>query len=260
MTVVIMTDLEGVSGVSLDTQMDGEGYLYACDRLIADTNAAIAGCFDGGAERVFIVDGHGSGENMDASKIDPRAQKLSIPDWMERTRRGEVDLYMEVGAHAKPGTLNAFLDHVQSSVKWFEYTINGVSYGEIAQGAIFCGAFDVPFVMVSGDRAACDEAKGLLGDVVCAEVKYGVGRNRAQCLENDVAEEKIRTAAQHAMKLYGKAKPFKLPMPLDIELVHTRSDYCDETMVRHPEFERLDARKVRRVVEKIEYYGDILFW
>lgn len=263
MTVVLMTDLEGISGVndiSMIADEEGEGYRYACERLIADSNAAISGCFDGGADRVLVIDGHGSATNMDASKLDPRAEKVSIAQWIEETRAGKVDLFMEIGAHAKPGTLNGFLDHVQSSAKWFEYTINGKSCGELAQGALFMGAFGVPFVMVSGDEAACAEAQALLGTVECAVVKEGIGRNRADCLENETAEKRIYAAAREAMKLYGVAKPYTLPMPLDIRLTHMRTDYCDDTMQRHPEFTRLDARTAQRIVEKIESYSDLLFW
>lgn len=258
-----MTDLEGISGVddiSMITDESGEGYRRACERLIADTNAAVAACFDGGARRVLVIDGHGAAHNMDASKLDPRAEKVTVAQWMEATRAGEADLFMEIGAHAKPGTLNGFLDHVQSSVKWFEYTINGKSYGELAQGGLFMGAFGVPFVMVSGDEAACAEARALLGNIECAVVKKGIGRNRADCLDNETAEKRIYTAAREAMKLHGIAKPLTLPMPLTIRLTHTRTDYCDDTMQRHPEFTRLDARTAERIVEKIESYSDLLFW
>ena len=53
MTVVIMTDLEGISGVDDISMIDesGEGYRFACAQLMKDTNAAVAGCFDGGATR-----------------------------------------------------------------------------------------------------------------------------------------------------------------------------------------------------------------
>ena len=263
MTVVLMTDLEGISGVndiSMITDEEGAGYRYACERLIADTNAAVSGCFDGGATRVLVIDGHGAAHNMDASKLDPRAEKVDVAQWIALTRAGEADLFMEIGAHAKPGTQNGFLDHVQSSVKWFEYTINGKSYGELAQGGLFMGAFGVPFVMVSGDEAACEEARSLLGTVECAVVKKGIGRNRADCLEDNIAEERIYTAAYNAMKLSDTARPLTMAMPLDIRLTHTRTDYCEETMQRHPEFARLDARTTQRIVQKIESYSDLLFW
>lgn len=261
MTVLLMSDIEGMSGVDTVDQMEGEGYIYACRRLEADLNAAIAGCFDGGATRVIYVDGHGTGINLDPANVDPRAEKMAGRDWQEEVRAGKVDLYMEVGVHAMAGTANAFLEHTQSSLKWFEYTINGKKCGEIAQGALFAGAFDVPFVMVSGDTAGCAEAREFLGNnIACAEVKRGIGRNKAECIPNEEAEKLIYEAAKKGMTLKDKVKPYKMCYPLDVKLVHTRTDYCDETMERHPEFDRIDARTARFNVNKIEYYSDVLFW
>ncbi len=263
MTVVIMTDIEGISGVDDISMIDesGEGYRFACAQLMKDTNAAVAGCFDGGATRVLVIDGHGAAHNMDAKKLDPRAEKITVQQWIEVTRAGEVDLFMEIGAHAKPGTQDAFLDHVQSSAKWFEYTINGVSCGELTQGGLFMGAYGVPFVMVSGDEAACAEARALLdGRIACAVVKRGIGRNRAECIGQDEALLRIRRAACEAMKLGKVIPPLRVPTPLDIRLVHMRSDYCDETMERHPDFARLDARTAQRIVQTVESYSDLLFW
>lgn len=258
MNVIIMTDLEGLSGVNNISMMDGEGYKVACERLNADINAAVAGCIDGGAEKVYVIDGHGTGKNIDGSGLDSRCSL--IYDWQDRIKNGEVDAMIVIGAHAKPGTINGFLDHVQSSASWFEYTINGIPYGELAQGAVFCGAYNVPVLMMSGDRAACDEAMQLIPGIVTASVKEGRGRNEADCLPNDEAEALIRKKACEGMAMLGKIQPFKFPLPLTIRLTHYRTDHCDETMKRHPEFTRLDGRTVQRVVDKIESYSDLLFW
>ena len=64
MTVYIITDLEGASGVDrfeMIGEEGTEGHRNAKRRLTADLNAAIAGCFDGGADKVWVLDGHGSG-------------------------------------------------------------------------------------------------------------------------------------------------------------------------------------------------------
>ena len=63
MHIYIITDLEGISAVDSIDMMDenSEGYKLACERLMSDTNAAIEGAFAGGADKVYVVDGHGSG-------------------------------------------------------------------------------------------------------------------------------------------------------------------------------------------------------
>ncbi|MCQ2430705.1 MAG: M55 family metallopeptidase [Clostridia bacterium] len=48
--IVIEADIEGASLVDSIDMMSGEGYVFACGRLAHDLNAAILGCFDGGAD------------------------------------------------------------------------------------------------------------------------------------------------------------------------------------------------------------------
>ena len=106
-----------------------------------------------------------------------------------------------------------------------------------------------------------EEAREFLGnDIATAVVKRGIGRNKAECLPNDEAEKLIYEAAKKGMTLKDKVKPFKMIYPLEVKLVHTRTDYCDATMERHPEFDRIDARTARFTVDKIVNYGDIMFW
>lgn len=262
MKILIMTDLEGISGVNAMEMVSEEGtpgHKFALERLMLDVNAAVEGAFEGGASDVYVVDGHGGGKNFIKEMLHPRAVEPKSVGWQELIRTGEIDAYMEVGVHAMAGTINGFLDHTQSSKSWYNYIVNGRRSGEIAQGAIFVGAFDVPFVMVSGDQAACVEARAFLGDIECAVVKYGIGRNSARLVNLNEALERIKKAAKDSLKLIGKIKPYKPILPLEIKLELCRSDMCDEFMKRCNDVERLDARAVRKLVHKIESYGDILF-
>lgn len=262
MNILIMTDLEGISGIDKIEMVSETGtpeHQFALERLMLDVNAAVAGAFEGGACKVHVVDGHGGGKNFIKEMLDPRAVQLDDASWQEMIRSGRIDAYMEVGVHAMAGTINGFLDHTQSAQSWYNYIVNGRKSGEIAQGAIFAGAFDVPFVMVSGDEAACVEARAFLGDVECAVVKYGVGRNKARLVDLDEAFARIKTAARDSLKLIGKIKPYKPLMPLEIKLELYRSDMCDKIIRRCDDVERLDARTVRKIVHNINCYCDILF-
>jgi D-amino peptidase len=263
MKILIMTDLEGISGVDTMEMVSEVGtpeHRFALERLMLDVNAAVDGAFEGGATKVYVRDGHGGANNFIKEMLDSRAVEAEDSEsWQELIRNGEIDAYMEVGAHAMAGTINGFLDHTQSSKSWYNYIVNGRRSGEIAQGAIFVGAFDVPFVMVSGDQAACVEARAFLGDIECAVVKYGIGRNSARLVNLNEALERIKKAAKDSLKLIGKIKPYKPILPLEIKLELCRSDMCDEFMKRCNDVERLDARAVRKLVHKIESYGDILF-
>ena len=137
--VFIITDLEGISGISRADQItqDSPDYAYSIGRLMADTNAAVAGAFDGGADEVLVVDGHGGGNNFPPDSLDPRAKQCRLST--KEVDFTTVSAFMHVGAHAMAGTLNAFLDHTQSSVRWFDYRINGRSMGEMGQEAVLAG-------------------------------------------------------------------------------------------------------------------------
>ncbi|MBO4406410.1 MAG: M55 family metallopeptidase [Clostridia bacterium] len=258
MKALLMTDLEGISGVdTIDMIFDrGEGYRKAYENLMGDLNAAAAGLFDAGAEEVFAVDGHGGGDNFIFSLLDPRIQVLKGNAWEDAIRSGEVDLYGEIGLHAMAGAPNAFLDHTQNSREWFEYRINGRPSGELAQGAGFAGFFGVPTLLVTGDAAVCEEARYLLGDVAVAAVKYALGRNRASCLPPDQARRLIREAGARAARLVGKIEPLRLHLPLELTFVFQRTDYCENH--RNPGNERIGPRTLLKRVDKVETYMDFM--
>lgn len=258
MNVFIMTDLEGITNVNSITAItDKDDYRLACEELMKDVNAAVDGYFDAGAERVFVFDGHGAGVNFIKEMLDPRAEQLSIENWQSVIINKEVDICAEIGLHAMAGTINGFLDHTQTSLKWFSYHVNSQPRGEVFQGAAFYGAYDIPMVMVSGDVAACKEARELLGDIAIAPVKEGVGRNKAVSLPTEEARKMIYDAAKASVDLKDKIKPYKLALPATVEITFTRSDYC-ESYLEKKEAERIDARTIRKTVDKIVNYHDIM--
>lgn len=253
--VIICTDLEGISLVDTVDMMNGDGYIFACRRLEADLNAAIAGCFDAGADEVWYLDGHGSGKNINAENIDPRAQKI-----LDFNAPGVFDdciAYLEIGLHAKAGTQNAFLDHTQSSANIHDYCINGVPYGEFAQGAAYCGAYGVPFVMVSGDKAVCEEAAALVPGIACAVVKEAVGRNRAVCIDAEEAEQRIRAAACDGVRRANQIPPWTISCPAEIRFHFHHTWFCDSMTEALPHWTRTDGRTLVRTIERVVTYRDL---
>ena len=255
--IYIMTDLEGISGIVSESQVSdtkSDTYGFSLERLMRDVNAAIDGAFEGGASDVYVADGHGGGKNFIAGMLDKRAVQVCSAGDIDFTT---IDGLMQIGAHAMAGTINGFLDHTQSSVSWHDYIVNGRKCGEIAQEGIFLGVYGAPCVMVSGDEAACVEAKQFFGDIECAVVKYGIGRSKARSVDLDEALLKIKSAAKNGMGLIGKIKPYKPLMPLEIIIEYNRADYL-EYNVNRPDVERLDARTLRKMVYEIKNFVDIL--
>lgn len=262
MKIYIITDMEGVSGIWRPEQVQ-EGhpeYEKARRLLCEDVNSAIAGAFDGGATYVVVLDGHGSGGNLILEMLDERAIYETVKNPLEvmPSLDESFDGLIQVGCHAMAGTLNGFLDHTQSSTSWFNLYVNGRKFGEIGQAGAYAGAFGVPVIMVTGDKAACEEARSFFGDIELVAVKEGLGRNRAKCIPPKYAHRMIHDAAMRAVQRVktGVFKPFILKPPIEIVLELCRSDYADEYATR-PGVERLDARTVRKTIENAK---EIYHW
>jgi D-amino peptidase len=266
-SILIATDLEGISGVYTNEAVADTAsptYINTLERLMLNVNAAVAGAFDGGAEQVYVNDGHSSGKNFIEGKLDERAVQIRrYTDCDLHT----IDAMFHIGAHAMAGTLNAFLDHTQSSVAWHDYYINGRRCGEIAQEGVFAAAYGIPYVMMSGDEAACLEAKQFYGNIECVTVKYAIGRNKAKSAfkddaDADLVELAIREAASRSIALIGRIKPIKTIMPMEVRLEYNRADYCDaaayNAAANNSAVERLDARTLRKLVCEIKDFEDLI--
>lgn len=250
MNVLILTDLEGVVGVTTMESVfrDGPGFTEAYANLARDINVAIDGAFAGGATEVQVIDGHGA-RGLDTSLIDPRARCVHVLTYVH----GPYDAMILVGYHAMAGTQNAFLDHTQSSGSWFDYRVNGRSSGEIAQAAMTAAANNAPVILVTGDEAVVAEAHNFFGEIETVAVKRGVGRNSCVSYDHQESRQRIRDAAERAVRRL-KEKPESFPLykpalPAEMLLTFMRADYADEVMKRCPWLERMDARTVRKVFD-----------
>ena len=250
MRIYLLTDMEGVSGICDERQVNEGTSAYAVGQrlLMADVNAAIDGAFAGGASEVVVNDGHGGGFNFILEEMDPRAS-YECPHRSEGimpSLPGAAGMIM-VGQHSRAGTLGGFLDHTQSSLSWFRYFINDVEAGEIAQAAAYAGHYGVPLIMLAGDEAACREAAELCPGLHVAAVKRGLGRQRAHCLHPQRARALIREQAAQAVQDAANLRPWQPSPPITLTLTLCRTDMA-EGLATAPGVERLDARTVRKVV------------
>ena len=260
MNVFIFTDLEGISGVTDIDFMDKENekYTLARDLLCESINLTVEACIDGGADKVYYIDGHAGGGNMYDEKIDSRAEKCTIADWQRLLADGMIDCQIELGAHARAGTLGGFLDHTINSKRWFCHKVNGREMSELSMHALVCGAYGVPVAACIGDEAACVQAKEYIPDIFCGAVKKASCRNFATDI--DGADEILQSTVKSALKNYKSVSLYKVDEPATVELTFYRTDLCEKALEKCPdEVIRVDARTLRRVVDKITRYEDIKF-
>jgi D-amino peptidase len=254
MKIYVLADMEGISGIrkieEVKTDSPSE-YEYGRQLMMQDINAAVTGCFDGGASEVVVADTHGGGGQVRIGEMDPRAiYETPNCGLIMPSLDDSFDGVILLGHHAKAGTLDGFLDHTMSSLAWFEYRINDTVVGEIGIEAAWAGHYGVPVIMVSGDQATAEEALQLLGSVETAVVKWGVGRNRAKCLPLDKAHAMVTACAERAVGSAAEYEPYKPDVPGWAQLTFYRSDMADAFRDR-PEIERVDARTIRRRFDKL---------
>ena len=260
MNVFLLTDLEGIPGIDSIDYMDRQGEPYQSARkMLTDwINRTARFCKDAGADTVYYLDGHGGGGNVFEERIDHFLVKADTSAWETLLAAGKIDCQIELGAHARAGSLGGFLDHTVNSKKWFCYSVNGREFSELAMHAALCGKYNVPVVACIGDECACQQAKEYIPDIVTASVKKASCRNNCICYEN--AEEVIRECVKKALATYREIPPFRVKEPAEIELTFYRTDFCEEAMEKASSlFTRKDARTLIKTVSEIKNSSDLKF-
>jgi len=132
------------------------------------------------------------------------------------------------------------LSHTVSSQAWQSLKFNGTPVGETGINAAFCGRWNCPVLMVTGDRATCREATDLLGrGLTTVEVKVGLGRFSARSKTPVKAREMIEEGAKKALQDLHAVPPYDPGRPCEIEIRFTTPD-------------RLVEYRNRRNVEQVD--------
>jgi D-amino peptidase len=245
MTVLISVDMEGISGVVTGDHVSSKHKEYDRFRklMTAEANAAVEGALAGGATHVVVNDSHGGMTNVLIEDLDPAAELISgspKPLGMMQGIGLDVDRVFFVGYHGASGTGAAVLEHTWSG-RVVEVALNGRAVGEMGLNAALAGAYGAPVVLVTGDRAVTEEARALLGQIEAVAVKEGITRTAARCLHPQVAQERIRQAAERAMGLH--TTPFIVPPPITLRVVFQRALDADQAALI-PSSRRVDGRAV----------------
>src|SRR5437867_1095142 len=202
MRVLIMTDMEGVSGIVVWEQVNGGAPMYEEGRRLytEEINAAVRGAKGAGADEIVVVDCHGAGggwtfNSLVPELLDPDCDWVAHHPWSRYTELLErgCDAAVFVGMHARAGTPDGVLCHTISTTTWRNLWFNDDLVGETGVSAAVCGQYDCPVLLVTGGQAAAREAREILGHGVAtglALVEELSSRHRQRypqslgCLEN----------------------------------------------------------------------------
>ena len=229
MRFLIMTDIEGVTGVTTFPQ--AEKSEFGREMLMNDLTAVLAGVKDAGAEAV-VYDMHTDGRNVDIAQIDvPVVMGKPILGELYRGVGKDFDGLFLLGLHTMQHT-----GHLLAHSYLREYDaiyLNGLLVGEIGIEAALAGEQGIPLKFISGDDMGCLEAEGLIDGIVTCPVKYSLGDDTAVCLSPETTAKILREKAAEAVK--ATVAPFDVKSPYEIKIVYSECRYLEIMKEIHPE-------------------------
>jgi D-amino peptidase len=253
MKVFIVSDMEGVSGITKWQQTSGGHAMYEEGRRLytGEINAAVRGAKTAGATEIVVMDCHGAGEgwtfnSLIPEELDPACEFVVQNEWTEYTTflEGGVDAALFVGMHAMAGTRDGVLAHTVSGSSWWRLRFNGVEVGETGINAALCGAWGCPVLLVTGDEASCREGKELLGGgLTTVAVKTGLGRFSARQFPAAKARELIEDGARRALADLKAVAPYDPGSPCEITVDFNTSDHVEKLRFR-PGVEIPESRQI----------------
>lgn len=254
MRVHIISDMEGVAGISRWDQVNGGAPLYEEGRRLytEEINAAVRGARAAGATEIVVMDNHGAGgpwsfNSLIPELLDPACEFVVQDHWTEYTALLEAgcDAALLVGMHARAGTRDGVLNHTVSSQSWQNLWFNGVLVGETGINAAVCGQWGCPVLLVTGDSATCREATGLLGSgLTTVSVKEGLGRTAARHVAPVRAREMIEEGARRALSNLAAVPAYVPPRPALIEVEFMTTIALDSYLAK-PGVDQIGERLVR---------------
>lgn len=219
--IFISVDMEGITGVVSSQQSGNSGSDYNAFRRVMteEVNAAIEAAIAAGADTFRVSDAHGNKQNVLPELLHPRAELVRgdpRPLGMMQGIDATFDAAMFIGFHAMAGTPNAVLDHTMTG-GIYNLRLDGKPMSEGTFNAAVAGAFNVPVIFISGDRAAVQQLKEFVGDVETAAVKEGV-EEATITVSPERGRSMIREGVTRAMQRFAQFKPYKAQGPHRIEI------------------------------------------
>ena len=249
--VYISADMEGVVGTVTGDQLGPGGFEYQRFREIMtrEVNAAIAAARAAGATEILVSDSHGNGENLLVEMLPQDIQLVRAwprPLMMMEGIDGTFDAAILIGYHSSTTNTRGVRAHTMSSANLTAVRLNGVAVPEAGISAAIAGHFGVPVVMISGDDAIVEEARGLLGDLEGAVVKWSLGFHSARTLMPEASYALIREKTAAALARLDGFEPYRLEGPVELE-ISFKSYRAAELLAYLPIVERVDSHTIRFV-------------
>jgi D-amino peptidase len=255
--VHISVDMEGVAGVASADQLSPGSFEYERFRrfMTQEAVAAVEGAKAAGATHIVVADAHGNAQNLliemfppDVKLVRSFPRRLGMMGGIDNT----FDAAMFIGYHASTNNREGVRAHTFSSARLTRVAINGQEMTEGSWNAAVAGHFNVPVVFLSGDNAAIDEVRSLIGPIEAVETKKALGFHSTITKTPEAAVAEIRAGVQKALQNRARNKPYRMEGPLSLEIGFKH--YRPVEMLAYLKgVERPDSHRIRyRVADMIE--------
>ncbi len=248
--VFISADMEGVAGVVSPGQLTPGSFEYERFRVFMtqEVLAAIEGVREAGAAEFVVADSHGNEQNLliekfpaDVRIVRGEPRQLGMMAGIDST----FDAAMFVGYHASTHNVSGVRAHTFSSARLTRVALNGQPVTEGAWNAAIAGQFGVPVIFVSGDDAAVAEVRSAIGNIQYAETKRTLGFHSAETKTPEAAQKLIRERAAAAVRAISSAKPYRIAMPVTIDISFKSITPAEAACYLARVFTRTDSHSIR---------------
>ncbi|NJE47787.1 peptide transporter [Thermococcus sp. GR7] len=258
MRAFISVDLEGLPYIVSREHLFVKGALYNEARRIATEIVKVTAeaLHRNGFDEVVVADSHGPMVNVIPEEMPEYVELVRgfpRPLSMVAFAKGS-DAALFLGYHAKAGTSYATFDHTYSGASIDRLEINGVEVSEFLLNAYLLGSWNVPVILVGGDRRLIEEdVKRFTPWVEGVAFKESPSRYAAKSpsmvrLRGEL-QEGIARAVERLKN--GEAKPLKTEEPVNVRVRFLRSDMAD-TAELLPFIKRLDGKTVEFEAKTVE--------
>lgn len=205
MTYLFSVDIEGISGVVSVKQgaMDSNEYKRARDLMTKEANSAAKGAFDGGADGVYITDGHGKMRNIVIEDLDERIELFSgrpkLFSQMEGLYEEGIEGVGYVGYHSSAHTRGT-LSHTYSGSVVDRVHVGEKMASEFAMNSYLAAQYEIPVIFLSGDTEIINEAKDLYPKIPHVITKTPTGRYSAKCRHPNIVRKEIRKKVKETIE------------------------------------------------------------
>jgi D-amino peptidase len=222
----ISSDIEGCAGI-VDWQQvlqGGSDYEMGRRLLLGEINAAIEGALKCGVDEIVVNDSHSTMQNLDPELLAGDASYISgsyKPIYMMQGLDRSFHAVFFIAYHGAIGGEPSVLSHTYNPRAIADVRLNGKVVGESAVNALVALHYQVPIVLITGDRQTSEQAKPFLPHAEHVIVKESISRFAASSMHPHAARAAIAEGAGRALSTPDRPglPEIELPARLEIDLL-----------------------------------------